>query len=77
MAREALQHIARHPDGTSLRDLLAALRRAGWVLRRHGRSHDVCTLGSTQVYVPHHNDGIGIGTIRNITKDAIRADQED
>lgn len=77
MARKTLQQIAAHPHGTSLRDLLAALRRADWTLYRHGGSHDVWARGDAQVYVPRHRDGIGTGTIRKIAKDAILASEED
>jgi len=77
MARKTLQQIARHPEGVSLRELLAALRSAGWSLRRHGSKHDAWGRDSGgRVFVPRHRDGIGTGTIRSIAETALTDDEE-
>jgi hypothetical protein len=77
MARKTLQEIARHPEGASLRELLGALQRAGWSLKRHGSRHDIWSHGGVDVEVPRHDRGIGVGTMRKIANRALTAEVED
>ncbi|MDA0351623.1 MAG: type II toxin-antitoxin system HicA family toxin [Chloroflexi bacterium] len=74
--RKTLEEIVRQPGGTKPRDLVRALQGAGWSLERHGGNHDVWTRGSAQVYLPRHTDGVGTGTMRQIAKDALLAEEE-
>lgn len=53
-------------------DLLRRLQRAGFILLRHGGSHDIYSHPTTgrRVVVPRHGGDVPKGTYRSILKDA-------
>lgn len=77
MARKTLAEIARHPEGVSLRELLGALRRAGWSLKRHGSRHDIWSRAGVDVEIPRHDRGIATGTMRKVARRALTLEAEE
>ena len=71
MPRRALVEIVRSPAGTTRRDLVRALRQAGWELRREGARHEVWANGRSQVLIPRHRGDMAPGTVRSIAQAAL------
>jgi predicted RNA binding protein YcfA (HicA-like mRNA interferase family) len=76
MARKTLVQIARNPGGTTRRELVDSLRDAGWYLRREGASHEVWAKGRVQVFIPRHRGDLAKGTVSQIARDALAAEEE-
>jgi len=59
-------------------DLLRRLQRAGFVLLRHGGSHDIYQHpNGKRVIVPRHGGDVPKGTYRSILRDAGLTEDED
>ena len=52
------------------KELLAVLKAAGFVLKRHGASHDIYSNGVVDLAVPRHKKELRTGTAEGILKEA-------
>ncbi|MXW23507.1 MAG: type II toxin-antitoxin system HicA family toxin [Chloroflexi bacterium] len=71
MPPKSLTEIARSPAGTTRRELVRALRDAGWSLRREGARHEIWAKAVGRVMVPRHRGDLAPGTVRTIARDAL------
>lgn len=71
MPPKSLTDIARFPAGTTRRELVRALREAGWTLRREGARHEIWGKARSRVMIPRHRGDLAPGTVRTIARDAL------